>query len=74
MPGRGQPPIVSGLQLSTVDPTTAHLTWDSIPGAAGYVAWRRNFKQACSQLERVGTVDDTCVNVAYQFPGTWNYE
>ncbi|KAH6725081.1 SGNH hydrolase-type esterase domain-containing protein, partial [Leptodontidium sp. MPI-SDFR-AT-0119] len=73
VPGRGQPPTVSGLQVDTVDPTTAHLTWNTIPGAAGYRYWRRNFNQAGSQLVPLGSLDENCINVYFQLPGTWNY-
>ncbi|CZT11345.1 uncharacterized protein RCO7_11539 [Rhynchosporium graminicola] len=74
VPGQGQPSTVTGLQVGTLDPTNAHLTWTSLPGAAGYRYWRRNFNQTSNQLESLGQLDETCIDVHLELPGTWNYE
>ncbi|CZT15047.1 uncharacterized protein RCC_12037 [Ramularia collo-cygni] len=42
IPGRGTPATVSGLKVEAINSTTAHLTWDTVPDAAGYYVSARN--------------------------------
>ncbi|GFG10280.1 contactin [Aspergillus udagawae] len=75
IPGAGTPPPPTDLKIIAADPTTAHLTWDSLSAAAGYRLWSRNVNAAGSKLEALNyTVEAACSDQFYLFPGTWNYE
>lgn len=73
--GGGTPGAPQNLQIQAHDPTTVHMTWDAVPGAAGYNLYSRNINQAGSQFKSAGASDGTaCVDVSFLFPGTWNFE
>lgn len=77
VPGRGAPGAVTGLRVYETDPTTSNLKWDAVPGAAGYYLWNRNVNNDSSSLEPLalgGEAAEPCWDVAFLFPGTWNYE
>ncbi|KAF1959976.1 hypothetical protein CC80DRAFT_584790 [Byssothecium circinans] len=59
VPGAGTPPIPSGLQVHTNDPTTVHLTWSGLDSAGGYRVWYRNVNLQGSQLELIENVTMT---------------
>ncbi|RAL11188.1 uncharacterized protein BO97DRAFT_347859, partial [Aspergillus homomorphus CBS 101889] len=75
VPGAGTPPPPTDLTIVANDPTTIHMTWGKSANAAGYRLWNRNVHAAGSVLTALNaTVETTCSDQYYLFPGTWNYE
>ncbi|PVH78878.1 carbohydrate esterase family 3 protein [Cadophora sp. DSE1049] len=74
--GGGTPGAPQNLQMVTADGAHMYVTWDSVPGAAGYIIWRRSLLEAGSTLARGSPNNGAlgCEDVYFQFPGTWNYE
>ncbi|KAJ4155961.1 hypothetical protein LMH87_001181 [Akanthomyces muscarius] len=68
----GTPPVPS---IQAIDAATAHLTWNEVPGAAGYYLWTRNVNKAGDVSVRQNiTRKGSCADVGLLFPGVWNYE
>lgn len=73
--GGGTPGVPSGLKIVSNDPTTAHLEWSPVDGAAGYTVWTRNVNNASSvSTPQNFTKDVACADEGLLFPGVWNYE
>ncbi|MFF5782618.1 fibronectin type III domain-containing protein [Streptomyces virginiae] len=72
--GAGSPPAPGGLQVTSTDATTVQLTWSGSPQAAGYRVWVRNINNGSQSSADEFIVDTTHRDIAYLFPGTWNYE
>ncbi|KAE8402489.1 hypothetical protein BDV37DRAFT_295350 [Aspergillus pseudonomiae] len=75
VPGAGTPAPPTDLKIFANDPTTVHMTWGKSANAAGYRLWNRNVHDSTSVLTaQNGTVETTCSDQYFLFPGTWNYE
>ncbi|RAH49623.1 uncharacterized protein BO95DRAFT_450154 [Aspergillus brunneoviolaceus CBS 621.78] len=75
VPGAGTPPPPTDLVIVANDPTTIHMTWAKSANAAGYRLWNRNVHESGSALTALNaTVETTCSDQYFLFPGTWNYE
>ncbi|PYH32825.1 uncharacterized protein BO87DRAFT_311650 [Aspergillus neoniger CBS 115656] len=75
VPGAGTPSTPTDLTIVANDPTTIHMTWSKSADAAGYRLWSRNVNDPGSVLTaQNATVETTCSDQYFLFPGTWNYE
>ncbi|RAK93408.1 hypothetical protein BO79DRAFT_107101, partial [Aspergillus costaricaensis CBS 115574] len=73
--GAGTPSTPTDLTIVANDPTTVHMTWSKSADAAGYRLWSRNVNDPGSVLTaQNATVETTCSDQYFLFPGTWNYE
>ncbi|KAL4749306.1 hypothetical protein BDW72DRAFT_204849 [Aspergillus terricola var. indicus] len=71
--GRGAPAPPTGLRVQNLDATTVRLQWDSVSGASGYSVHVRSVRD--NTAFRVdGTTAQTSYEVAWLFPGNWNFE
>ncbi|KAK4995732.1 hypothetical protein LTR66_004499 [Elasticomyces elasticus] len=72
--GGGLPATPSNLQAVNQDPTTVQLTWNAVPGAAGYRIYASQDQFAGGHQDRSGTVVVTnSYGIYFMFPGTWHY-
>jgi hypothetical protein len=68
-------PSAPQINVINIDPTTVRLSWATREAAASYRVWFRNWK-----LNEEFRTDDYSIStsnshdVAFLFPGTWNYE
>lgn len=73
--GAGMPQPPTDLSIIANDPTSIHMMWTGSQAAAGYRLWLRNVNIANSVFTAMNyTVDTTCNDKYYLFPGPWNYE
>ncbi|KAJ6779723.1 hypothetical protein PWT90_02066 [Aphanocladium album] len=71
--GHTVPSPPSNLRVTNKDATTVELTWDA-SDAASYQVFTREIHGAKDYAKDNGTEVATSHNVAFLFPGTWNYE
>jgi hypothetical protein len=59
--------------VTSVDATTATVSWTASPTATGYRIWTRNINDG--SVSKPGDVtDQTSGGFAYMIPGVWNFE
>lgn len=62
------------VEVTTMDPTTVQITWAGDQGSGGYTFTVRNATSHEVLTDDKGSTDVPCYEVAFLFPGTWNYE
>ncbi|MFF5922700.1 fibronectin type III domain-containing protein [Streptomyces flavochromogenes] len=72
--GAGVPPIPADVKIQSLDATTVRLTWQGSAQAAGYRVWVRNATEGGPFTADRSTTDTTSHEVAFLFPGNWNFE
>ncbi|KUJ20368.1 uncharacterized protein LY89DRAFT_771242 [Mollisia scopiformis] len=72
--GYGMPYTPYAVEVTTMDPTTVQITWAGDQGSAGYTFTVRNATSHEVLTDDKGSTDVPCYEVAWLFPGTWNYE
>ena len=69
--GGSAPGVPSGLRVSNINAATAFLTWNAVPGAAGYSIQLKDLDTGEAIIW--GTTSETAQEMLWMFPGTWHY-
>lgn len=73
--GAGTPAVPTNVTVKSLDATTVQLNWKGSPEAAGYRVWVRNVNAPeGSNTEGPYLTDNPEHQIAFLFPGNWNYE
>ncbi|MER7687486.1 fibronectin type III domain-containing protein [Streptomyces sp. NPDC097610] len=73
--GAGTPSVPTDVTVKSVDATTVQLNWTGSPEAAGYRVWVRNVNAPeGSNTQGPYTTDSPEHQIAFLFPGNWNFE
>ncbi|MFI0966491.1 endonuclease/exonuclease/phosphatase family protein [Streptomyces sp. NPDC021080] len=73
--GAGTPAVPTDVTVRSIDATTVQLNWKGSPEAAGYRVWVRNVNDPeGSPTQGPYITDGPEHQIAFLFPGNWNYE
>lgn len=74
--GGGSPAPLPRVTATNTAPTTVDLSWSAQPNAAGYAIYYKSLIDwnGPQDFVRYTSTVATTVEVAYLFPGTWNYQ
>lgn len=73
--GAGAPGPVGQPTIKAIDGFTIHMTWDAVPGAAGYYVWTRNINNSTDVSAKQPWVQSgTCSDQGWLAPGVQNFE